>query len=331
MFSLVVSILLLLVAIVAPFVIHSMGYKGGGIVSVLTIALAAVIAICSCISTVPTGHTGILTTFGRVEDKNLPEGMNFHAPWQNITTMTNKEQIFTEKNICFSADLQEVAYTYTVKYSLLSSAAPNIYKTVGTDYFNILVKPQVNNAIKAEFGLVEAENMTELRTQLQSKINETVQAFATPYGIDVSVVIDDFDFSDAYTDAIEAKQVAEQEALRDKTQQQMETNRTKEQAERTKIQAENDAAIRKINADADADAARVKAQADYDVAQLEADAIAYRGQKEAEATAALAAAITDDVVAYEYAQNWSGQLPTYMMGSNGALPIIDIPMGEEEK
>ena len=331
MFSLVVSILLLLVAIIAPFVIHSMGYKGGGIVSVLAIALAAVIAICSCISTVPTGHTGILTTFGRVEDKNLPEGMNFHAPWQNITTMTNKEQIFTEKNVCFSSDLQEVAYTYTVKYSLLSSAAPNIYKTVGTDYFNILVKPQVNNAIKAEFGLVEAENMTELRTQLQSKINETVQAFATPYGIDVSVVIDDFDFSDAYTDAIEAKQVAEQEALRDKTQQQMETNRTKEQAERTKIQAENDAAIRKINADADADAARVKAQADYDVAQLEADAIAYRGQKEAEATAALAAAITDDVVAYEYAQNWSGQLPTYMMGSNGALPIIDIPMGEEEE
>lgn len=331
MFSLVVSILLFLVGIVAPFVIHSMGYKGGGIVSVFAIALAAVIAICSCVSTVPTGHTGILTTFGRVEDKNLPEGMNFHAPWQNITTMTNKEQIFTEKNICFSADLQEVAYTYTVKYSLLSSAAPNIYKTVGTDYFNILVKPQVNNAIKAEFGLVEAENMTELRTQLQSKINETVQAFATPYGIDVSVVIDDFDFSDAYTDAIEAKQVAEQEALRDKTQQQMETNRTKEQAERTKIQAENDAAIRKINADADADAARVKAQADYDVAQLEADAIAYRGQKEAEATAALAAAITDDVVAYEYAQNWSGQLPTYMMGSNGVLPIINIPMGEEEK
>jgi regulator of protease activity HflC (stomatin/prohibitin superfamily) len=217
-----------------------------------------------------------------------------------------------------------------VKYSLLPSAAPTIYKTVGTDYFNILIKPQVNNAIKAEFGLVEAENMTELRTQLQAKINDTVKAFATQYGIEVSVVIDDFDFSDAYTNAIEAKQVAEQEALRDKTQQQMETERARQTAERTKIQAENDAAIRKINAEADAEAARVKAQADYEVAQLEADAIAYKGQKEAEATAALAAAITDEVVAYEYAQNWSGELPTYMMGGNGALPIIDIPMSEEE-
>lgn len=330
MFAIVIGIILLVAAIVAPITMYRMEIRGGGIASLVCVLFAIIFVVCSCISTVPTGHTGILSTFGRVEDKNLPEGMNFHAPWQSITTMTNKEQIFTEKNVCFSADLQEVAYTYTVKYSLLPSSAPTIYKTVGTDYFNILIKPQVNNAIKAEFGLVEAENMTELRTELQTKINATVRTFASQYGIEVSVVIDDFDFSDAYTNAIEAKQVAEQEALRDKTQQQMETERARQQAERTKIQAENDAEIRRINAEAEAEAAKVKAQADFEVAQLEADAIAYKGQKEAEATAALAAAITDEVVAYEYAQNWSGNLPTYMMGTNGALPIIDIPMGEEE-
>ena len=330
MFAVVIGLLLIIAAIVTPILMSANDMSGGGFASVVCILLAVVIVGISCISTVPTGHTGILTTFGRVEDKNLPEGMNFHAPWQSITTMTNKEQIFTEQNLCFSADLQEVAYTYTVKYSLLPSSAPTIYKTVGTDYFSILIKPQVNNAIKAEFGLVEAENMTELRTQLQAKINETVRAFASQYGIEVSVVIDDFDFSDAYTNAIEAKQVAEQEALRDKTQQQMETERARQQAERTKIQAENDAAIREINANADAEAARIKAQADFEVAQLEADAIAYKGQKEAEATKALAEAITDEVVAYEYAQNWSGELPQYMMGGSGALPIIDIPMGGEE-
>ena len=330
MFAIVMGILLLVVALIAPFITSRMEVRGGGVVSAISLILAIIIVVCSCISTVPTGHTGILTTFGRVEDRNLPEGMNFHAPWQNITTMTNKEQIFTERNACFSADLQEVAYTYTVKYSLLSSSAPTIYKTVGVDYFNILIKPQVNNAIKAEFGLVEAENMTELRTQLQANINHTVATCATQYGIEISVVIDDFDFSDAYTDAIEAKQVAEQEALRDKTQQQMETERARQQAERAKIQAENDAAIREINANAEAEAAKIKAQADFEVAQLEADAIAYKGEKEAAATKALAEAITSDVVAYEYAQNWSGELPTYMMGGNGALPIIDIPMGEEE-
>ena len=330
MSSLILAIILVVASVAIPIIAAKMHYgKSGLIGTVVCLVLAAVVMFSACSSTIPSGHTGILTTFGRVEEKSLPNGLNFHAPWQNVVSMSNKEQIVTETNVCFSADLQEVAYTYTVKYNLLPSAAPKIYKTVGADYFAILIKPQVNNAIKAEFGLVEAENMTELRTKLQANINDTVSAFANSYGIELSVVIDDFDFSDAYTNAIEAKQVAEQEALRDKTQQQMETERTRQSAERTKIQAENDAAIREINANAEAEAARIKAQADFEVAQLEADAIAYKGEKEAEATKALAEAITEEVVAYEYAQNWSGDLPTYMMGT-GALPIVDIPMGEEE-
>lgn len=330
MFAIIFSVILIVGGLCAMMILRKMKAKGiGTIVMVACLAVACITMFLACTSTVPTGHTGILSTFGRVEDVSLGNGLNFHKPWQTIVTMTNKEQTFTESNVSFSKDLQEVTYTYTVKYNLLPSAAPNIYKTVGVDYFSILIKPQVNNSVKAAFGLREAEEMTENRTIIQSEINEHVSAYAKSYGIEATVFLDDFDFTDAYTNAIEAKQVAEQEALRDKTQQTMETERSRQLAERTKIQAENDAAIRKINADADAEAARVKAQADYDVAQLEADAIAYRGQKEAEATAALAAAITPEVVSYQYAQNWSGELPQYMMGGNGVLPIIDIPMGEE--
>ena len=331
MFAIIITTLLLAFAI-GVFVVSRKTPSlkvSGALAAVATIVIAVIIMVTSCMSTVPTGHTGILTTFGAVEEKSLPNGLNFHAPWQNVVTMTNKEQTFTEANVSFSKDLQEVTYTYTVKYSLLPSAAPTIYKTVGTDYFNILIKPQVNNAVKAAFGLRQAEDMTETRTAIQAEINESVASYANAYGIEAKVFLDDFDFTDAYTNAIEAKQVAEQEALRDKTQQQMETERARQLAERTKIQAENDAAMRKINADADAEAARVKAQADFEVAQLEADAIAYKGAKEAEATAALAAGISDEIVAYEYAQRWRGELPQYMMGGNGVLPIVDIPMGEE--
>lgn len=301
----------------------------GVIATVVLLIITIVVAVLSCASTVPSGHTGIITTFGAVEERSLPNGLNFHTPWQNVISMSNKEQTATKEGFCFSKDLQEVKYAYTARYSLLPSHTPTIYKTVGTDYYNILVSPKIDNAIKMEVGLVEAMGMTKVRSQLQTNVNQYVQEIIREYGIEIDIVIDDFDFSDAYTNAIEAKQVAEQEALRDKTQQQMETERAKQLAERTKIQAENDAAIRKINADADAEAAQVRAQADYEVARLAADAIAYTGQKEAEATAALAAAITSEVVAYEYAQNWSGDLPQYMMGGSGALPIIDIPMGEE--
>ena len=329
MFGFVLGILAFIVSI-AAFIIGAKGKWGAAIATgVGSRILAIVLVVASCVSSVPTGHTGILTTFGAVENVSLPNGINFHSPWQNVVTMSNKEQTFTEKNVAFSKDLQEVTYTYTVKYSLNAASAPSVYKTVGVDYFNILIKPQVNNSIKAQFGQCEAENMTETRNEIQQGINSAVASYAEQYGIILQVFLDDFDFTAAYTNAIEAKQVAEQEALRDKTQQEMETERTRQAAERIKIQAESDAAVRKINAEADAEAARVKAQADFEVAQLEADAIAYKGAKEAEATKALAEAITDEVVAYEYAQNWSGALPTYMMGT-GALPIVDIPMGVEE-
>lgn len=330
MFAVVIGILLILAAIIIPIFCATNNMTGGGFASAVCVLLAVVIVGASCVSTVPTGHTGILSTFGRVEEKSLPNGMNFHAPWQDITTMTNKEQKSTNNGVCFSKDSQEVTYIYTTKHSLLPSATPNIYKTVGLDYYDILLKKQIENTIAIEFGLVEAENMTALFSQLQASVNKSVKAYAEGYGIIIDVVIDDFDFTDAYTNAIEAKQVAEQEALRDKTQQQMETERARQQAERTKIQAENDAEIRRINAEAEAEANKVKAQADFEVAQLEADAIAYKGQKEAEATAALAAVISDEIVAYEYAQRWRGELPQYMMGGSGALPIVNIPMGEEE-
>ena len=324
MFLFILGIIGFLVALVA-FMIGASTKEGGPVaVGVVTLLISIVLVVISCVSSVPTGHTGILTTFGAVSENVLPNGVNFHAPWQNVVTMSNKEQTFTEKNVAFSKDLQEVTYTYTVKYSLNAAAAPNIYKTVGADYFKILIKPQVNNAVKAQFGKCEAEDMTETRNEIQKGINDVVTAYADQYGITLQVFLDDFDFTDAYTNAIEAKQVAEQEALRDKTQQQMETERARQQAERVKIQAENDAAIRKINAEAEAEAAKVKAQADYEVAQLEADAIAYKGQKEAEATKALAEAISDEIVAYEYAKNWSGNLPTYMMGESGMLPILNL-------
>lgn len=269
--------------------------------------------VISCISSVPTGSTGILTTFGAVSDKTLPNGLNFHAPWQTVVSISNKEQTFSETNFAFSQDLQEVKYSYTVKYNLNAESAPKIYKEVGASYFDILIRPQVNNAIKTQLGLSRAETMTTTRVAMQEAINESVQPYASQYGITVQIFIDDFDFTDAYTDAIEAKQVAEQEALRDKTQQQMETERTSQQAERAKIQAESAAEV-----------ARIQAQSDYEVAQLEADAVAYRGKKEAEAKAAIAEVLTSELVSYEYAENWNGELPKYVGGDN--IPIID--MGE---
>lgn len=279
----------------------------GGALALVGIALI----IISCVSSVPTGYTGILTTFGSVSDTTLANGLNWHAPWQSVVAISNKEQTFTETNLAFSADLQEVQYTYTVKYSLTAENTPKIYREVGADYFSVLIKPQVNNAIKTQLGLSKAETMTTERVNIQNAINEALQSYAAMYGINVQVFLDDFDFTDAYTDAIEAKQVAEQEALRDKTQQQMQTDRAEQEAARARIAAESAAEV-----------AAIQAESDYKVAQLEADAVAYRGTKEAEAIAAMSEVMTEEMIQYEYAQQWNGELPKYMGGDS--TPILNM-------
>lgn len=265
----------------------------------------------SSISSVPAGHTGILTTFGKVEDASLPNGVNFHLPWQTVITMSNKEQTFTETNSAFSRDLQEVEYTYTVKYSLSVASTPEIYRNVGTNYFSILIKPQVNNAIKAQFGSCKAEEMTENRNAIQSAINDALQDYANSYGITIQVFLDNFDFTDVYTNAVEAKQVAEQDALRNKTQQAMLTEQARAEAERARIEAENAAEI-----------ARINAEADLEVQKINADAAEYAGQKEAAANKAISNSLTPELIQYQYAIRWDGVLPGVM--SENVIPFLNM-------
>lgn len=319
MFAIVIGIILMVAAIAAPFVAHGMGYKGGGIISIVALILAVVIVGGSCISTVPTGHTGILTTFGRVEDRNLPEGMNFHAPWQDITTMTNKEQRTSGNGLAFSKDMQEVAYAYTTRHQLLSAHAPTVYKTVGTDYYNIVIDPIVNAVIKEQIGKANAEGLITSRESVTALVNEEVAQQCSVYGLSVTVIIDNFDFTDAFTNAVEAKQVATQEKLRAQTEQERLTMEAQQKAERNRIEAESAAEI-----------ARINATADLEVQKISADAAEYAGQKEAAVNKAVAESITEELIAYQYALRWDGVLPQYMMGDDGALPIVNIPMGGEE-
>ena len=319
MFAVVIGILLIVAAIAFPFITHSMGYRGGGIGSTICLILAAVIVVVSCISTVPTGHTGILTTFGRVEEVSLPNGMNFHAPWQNVITMTNKEQSNSGSGLAFSKDMQEVAYAYTTRHQLLPAYAPSIYKSVGVDYYSIIIDPIVNAVIKEQIGKANAEGLITSRESVTALVNEEVAEFCSAYGLNVTVIIDNFDFTDAFTNAVEAKQVATQEKLRAQTEQERLTMEAQQKAERDRIEAQSAAEI-----------ARINAEADLEVQRINADAAEYAGQKEAAVNTAIAESVTPELIEYQYALRWDGKLPIYMMGE-GFTPIVNLPMmGEEE-
>jgi regulator of protease activity HflC (stomatin/prohibitin superfamily) len=273
-------------------------------VGVATVVIVALLIGLSCIASVPTGHTGVLTTFGRVEDRTLEAGMSFKAPWQNVVKMDNRVQKQTTDLICFSSDIQEVSMKYTVNYQISSANAMTIYKTIGTDYYNNIIVPNITESVKTAVAKYNADALVSDRSDLSRLIQEDLTERLAVYNIIVvSASIEDMDFTDAFTNAVEAKQVAEQNKLKAQTE-----------AEQRIIEANAAAEIKRVNAEAEAEAKKIAADA-------EAYEISAKAEAEAAANKQIAESLTEALIEYKYYETWNGELP----GVVGADTIIKMP------
>ena len=283
------------------------------VISAVALLLGVVMIVCSCISTIPTGHTGIVTTFGRVEDYTYEAGVHFKAPWQKVVKMDNRIQKSTVQLICFSSDIQEVSAAYTINYQIEKSNAQNIYRTIGTDYYSTIILPRIEESVKSMVAKYNAESLISSREELSAEIRKDLTAKLTAYNVEVvDASIENLDFSDAFTNAVEAKQVAAQEKLKAEIQQEQANIEAKAAAERAIIAAE-----------ADAEKAIIEAEAAAEVLKKEADAKAYAGEKEAEANEKIAASLSDALIDYKMVEQWDGKLPTYS-GGEGTFPILNF-------
>ena len=277
-----------------------------GIIAAAVVVLAVLI-ITTCTTVVQTGYTGIVTTFGKVSDVTLDAGFHFKSPVQQIIMMDNREQKKTFSTQSFSSDIQQVDIVGSINYSINKKTAMTLYREVGRDYFNILVMPRLLENTKAVFSKHTAENLVSARESLSIAIRDDLSGEMERYGINiVSVSIENLDFTDSFTDAVEAKQVAAQKKLQAEIEQEQATMETRQAAERKKIAAEAEANVRKIEADAAAYATRVQAEA------------------EAEANSKISASLTEALIEWKQAGTWDGRLPTYMGGSGATLPILNL-------
>ena len=279
-----------------------------GLIILAGLAVIVLLVATTCTATVETGYTGIVTTFGKVEDMTLEAGLHFKSPFQKIVAMDNREQKTSFVTEAFSSDIQQVDITGSINYAINKATAMNLFKEVGTDYFNKLINPRMLEITKGVFSKYSAENLVANRQSLSESIRTGLYDELKDYGINViSLSIENIDFTDAFTDAVEAKQVAAQRKLQAEIEQAQMTMETQQQAERQKINAEAAANVAKINADADAYAVKVRSEA------------------EAEANKMIAESLTENLIKFNEVKNWNGQLPTYVSGEGSTtLPILQM-------
>ena len=285
--------ILAVLALIAAIVIAILRYQGA---SIAAFGAALLFGILSIIASVPAGHVGVVSTFGKVDENARDAGLYVKAPWSSVTQMSIQEQRYAFDTVAYSSDIQEAAVKGSVNYIIDKTAAVNLYRTVGVNYLEKLIAPRVVESLKDVFSHYRAEELISQRDSISKAICEKMNQELKTYGITiVGLQIEDIDYSDLFTSAIEAKQVATQEKLRAQTEQERVTMEKKAQLARDKAQAETDAEIKRINA-----------------------------QAEAEANKKISESLTEDLIKYTQVSNWNGVMPTTVVNSNDTTPLLSI-------
>ena len=286
-------------------------FKWGHLIGSFVALIVAIILAFSMIKTVPTGYTGILTTFGKVEPNTVSAGVHVIAPWQKIVKLDNRTQKVSVETDTFSKDIQQVKVSLAVNFCIDQATAQELYKTVGVNYYESVVLPRILENVKAVVAEYSAENLVAKRGELSDEILTRLTDDAAAYVINIiSISVEYIDFTDEFTDAVERKQVATQNKLAAETDQAQKTMEEKAAADRAVISA-------KAKAEQDV----IAANAELEVTKIQAEAALYAGEKEAEMNKRIAESLTPNLVKYYYIKQWEGVLPKTVLGEDNSFMI----------
>ncbi len=220
-------------------VINAGGFPLKKIIITAAVVFLLIILLLNSFTAVTAGHSGVITTFGKVSDTVLTEGLHFKIPFiQKIVLIDNR--VLKAEADCSSAskDLQTVRSTIAVNYKVINSFSANVYKNIGMDYETIIITPAIQECVKAVTARFTAEELITNRQNVSDLMSEQLKEKISSYGIDIQIFnIISFEFTDEYNAAIEAKQTAQQNAL--KAEQDLQ--RIKVEAEQTIAEAEAEA------------------------------------------------------------------------------------------
>jgi len=184
----------------------------GGVATVVAGMLLVAWLGSLSVYTVPAGFVGVVTRFGAVE-RIVQPGFGIKIPFiEDVVKMDVRTQKDQTDATAASSDLQQVTSTIAVNYNLDPSYASTVYQTVGTDYADILIAPAIQNIFKATTAQFTAEELIDQREQVRAKAEDALKTQLAQYHVVVlNFNIVNFNFSDQFNQAIEAKQVAQQQ------------------------------------------------------------------------------------------------------------------------
>ncbi len=217
------------------------------LVALAAVVFGLVVLASSTTYVVEPGTRGIKITLGKTATQFLPEGFGFKTPLiTRIEPVNVRQRTRSVRADCFSSDLQQVAMELNVLYRIPQESVVQIYRDFAGDPFDSLILPRVQEAIKEVTASLTAEQIVKKREEIKEKTLVAARAKVGAILTINDVVLKNLDLSPELERAIEAKMVAEQQAV---------------QAKFTQAQTQTEAQTVVIRARGEADAIRARGEA----------------------------------------------------------------------
>lgn len=201
----------------------------------IAVFVAAILVFAS-ITSVKSGHVGVLTLFGRVTGEALPEGIHFVNPFKVNHEMSIRTQEIKESASVPSSEGLVINLDTSLIFNLNPEKAAEVFQKIGPNYIQVLIEPNLRAAIREATAANTANALYSGEREMVAKqIREQLSGLLTKRGIIVeSILLRDIQLPQTLKASIEAKQQAEQEALAMSFRLQKE----KQEAERKRIEAQ---------------------------------------------------------------------------------------------
>jgi regulator of protease activity HflC (stomatin/prohibitin superfamily) len=262
---LIISTIVVLVAVVA--VVNGIGLRrqgksDEGSAWILASVLAIIVVIGGwgafrSFHSVNAGHVLVVRQFGEIVGQR-GDGFQTIAPWQNaeeVSVQVESQRFQMDdrggsegaiaSGPAISEETQPVYAVVTLNYRVSDKAVQELFTDVGSTFFEKVVAPRVFQVFKNETvkfkSVAVAPNREQIRQAVQLELDRQLNGFSIDV---VDFLIIDLDFPPEFTQAIERKQVATQDALaarqkveQSKAEAQQEIERARGQAQAQRLRA----------------------------------------------------------------------------------------------